>query len=155
MKKYALIFTMGPNTNQHERVYVNAENSDQAYKMAYQMRQAQQYKELILSEFKEGECGYIVAFNYCRYYYGKRDNHKFEERFVFKATSLEQAKRYFYKKYYGKYQNKTYDAKQDKELESCLNTDCYCSIEIGSVFDVYQFATNPDFYEKFEDATQA
>lgn len=153
MKKYELTFSMGPMSSKFERVYVNAETMEQAEKIAYQMRQAHHYTNLIVSEFQQGESGYIVAFDYYRYANGKKMNHRFEERFTFKATSIEQAKRYFMKKYYGKYQNGICEPKEDKPLENSLKEE-WCSIEIGKPFDIYQFNTNPRYYEEYEDATQ-
>lgn len=153
MKKFELIFSMGPMSSKSERVYVNAETMEQAEAIAYTMRQAHHYTNLLVSEFEQGECGYIVAFYYHRYSYGKKIYNPIEARFAFKGTSIEQVKKYFMKKYYGKYQNGTYEPKQDKALESSLKEE-YCSIDIGQPFDIYQFNTNPIYYEKYEDATQ-
>lgn len=155
MKKFELLFHMGPNTSQSERVYVNAETIEEAEKMAYQMPQAKQYRNLMVGEFKEGESGYMVAFNYYRHSHGKKDYHRFESRIPLKATSIEQAKRHFMKKYYGKYQNGVYDFKQDIPLENNLNSEKSCSIEICQPFEVFQFATNKEYYSKYEDATNS
>lgn len=123
--------------------------------MAYNMPQVKKYSNLMVEEFKEGESGYMVAFYYYKYSYGKKIYRNFEDRISLKATSIEQAKRHFMKKYYGKYQNGAYDFKQDKPLENNLNSEKSCSIEISKPFDVYQFATNEEYYSKYEDATNS
>lgn len=145
---YKAIFHDGPLSNRKETVLIKANSSTEAQEKAYEMPQSKKYDNLIVSEFDDKVAGYMVNFVGETFINGERTpQYDVDEYLALKSTSESDAHDFYMRKYYGKYCNSNVF---DKTKIQDSAPDSYQYIKCGRVKEVYQHATNPDFYNRLE-----
>ena len=102
MKKFRIIFSDGPMGDRHKSYDVEAENSDEAFQIAYRKPEAQRYDlftNISVEEIPEGASPIGIRFSYYDTY-AKRN---FTDYLVIKANDEKQAVEYYNSYYRGKH----------------------------------------------------
>ena len=99
MQRYKITFSAGPDTDICKTYDVDAENSIDAFRMAYRYPEASQrwkYTEISVSEIQEGPKIVGVRFAYTQL------NHSYSQYLFIQAETEEQARRYYRNNIQGK-----------------------------------------------------
>ena len=135
MKRFDLTYTDGPGSDHRARVIIEAENPDEAMQKAYRRPEADQYRDVWVSERVEGTTAYMVAFNYNYVFNGQVDKQTGEGYIIINADDEAEAKRAYHKMFLDKYFDWLYPNKNN--IMDHIPTERQGG-KYGRAFDAYQ-----------------
>jgi hypothetical protein len=139
--KYVATFHDGHMVNRKERVIITADNIDDAVDKAYDLPQANHYKNVNVTYYQDGLGVYNVEYDLI-------DNNKhIDEYQPVIALSPSQAKTYFNKKYRGKY---TDSSRNIKSVHDKKQSEYDCRIN-GAVYATYLYDVDEKIINKVKD----
>ena len=135
MKKYNALFRTGVG-GEHKRVVIEAENSDEAIKKAYNMPEAYYYEEVMISERGEGTAAYYISYNYNYVFDGKVSDEIGENWIPINAENEEEAAAAWKKLFSGKYFKWLYPGEKNILDEIPTKTQ---GGKYGKIIEVFQW----------------